>query len=554
MSKEEIYSYTRLLKFQKKRYGAGLFDFLFVSISIILIAALTIFLGQKSNSDGATLIFLMTGVFVVFLLLAFIDYLIGASIFQQNGLYFASFLVLLSVVITAVISIFSGTLFNEGEDADVLSFVAFVNYLWAAIVASYYLTTTTPNKEKREEMINKLREIREDVARLPLSSLGSIQAVQRGLKWIQFQQRKDGIWGENNPLIETSEVLRMFIHTGRGLNHSWKTIVDGREEVHTVEQTYYLILEALDTATIEPNYDMLTPLVTISDIDNQFIDISQEVYQEFKQSLDEYTEWEFVRDIERFDEKEDRSSEIPIIFPMSWIFQSIGDFDVAQKCADIMANTFGILINRSATRFNVQSEKEISTLILGLMYNTLIRLVRGKPEYVAAASENPREDLTLDDGTDLSAFTLPSMDIPDDDFSLPDVSLDDDEFSLPSLEDEVASEFTLPSTDFGASRSESSEAVGKRVKIGTSLASIRNFVRSKQLIDGSWSGRLLMTAECLTAVSDQESTENEFIKSGVHYILALQDKNGSWQDDIVLTSKILTILHQVNKSISLGGF
>ncbi len=39
----------------------------------------------------------------------------------------------------------------------------------------------------------------------------------------------------------------MFIQSGKGLNYSWRSVKNGKEETHTVEQTYYLILEALDT-------------------------------------------------------------------------------------------------------------------------------------------------------------------------------------------------------------------------------------------------------------------------------------------------------------------
>jgi hypothetical protein len=75
-----------------------------------------------------------------------------------------------------------------------------------------------------------------------------------------------------------------------------------------------------------------------------------------------------------------------------------------------------------------------------------------------------------------------------------------------------------------------------------------------QSIDGSWSGNIEYTAECLASVSDQESPESEYIKAAVHYILALQDKNGSWQNDIVLTAKVTKVLHQINQTINLGVF
>ncbi|MHA2028863.1 MAG: hypothetical protein ACW99Q_05690, partial [Candidatus Kariarchaeaceae archaeon] len=96
-------------------------------------------------------------------------------------------------------------------------------------------------------------------------------------------------------------------------------------------------------------------------------------------------------------------------------------------------------------------------------------------------------------------------------------------------------------------------ATAPPLKISTSLASIRNFMKGKQEIDGSWGGRIDITAECLQAVLDQESVETDFVKSGLHYLLALQEKNGSWQDDVVLTSKVLKILSKINQSLATGG-
>jgi hypothetical protein len=93
-----------------------------------------------------------------------------------------------------------------------------------------------------------------------------------------------------------------------------------------------------------------------------------------------------------------------------------------------------------------------------------------------------------------------------------------------------------------------------KIRIDVSMAQIRNFLRSRQSIDGSWSGKIRDTAECLLAVLDQESPETEFVKLAVHYLLALQEKNGSWQDDIVLTSLVTRSLQRVNQAMGLGGF
>jgi hypothetical protein len=393
-------------------------------------------------------------------------------------------------------------------------------------------------------MIHKLNEIQLNISKMPLSTLGSSSAEERAIKWVQFKQRADGIWGENNPLLETSEVLSMFYFTGRGLDYSWKSIVNNVEEVHTVEQTYYLVLEALDTAAREPTYESLLPLLTVSEINPESVELNDEIFEEFKENLSQYSEWEFVKDIERYDEGDDRTSEIPIIFIMARLFFIKGDLEVAQQCIDIIANTFGILINRSATRFTVIQDKEVSRRILGLMYNTMIRLVRGK--------QIPQQKPESTSAEQVSKASKRDSDMPDTSF-LADMSFEDDigtstdvEYDMPSIPGMEIEDSLIPTT------TSESESRGQ-LQVSTSLAAIRNYLRSKQQIDGSWGGRIDITAECLHAVLDQESVETDFIKSGLHYLLALQEKNGSWQDDVVLTAKVLKILSRINRSLATGG-
>ena len=144
------------------------------------------------------------------------------------------------------------------------------------------------------------------------------------------------------------------------------------------------------------------------------------------------------------------------------------------------------------------------------------------------------------------------MDMPDTSF-LADMSFGDETDSSASVDYDMPSIPGMEMEDslFPESNSES-EPTGQ-LQVSTSLASIRNYVKTKQQIDGGWGGRIDITAECLHAVLDQESVETDFVKSGLHYLLALQEKNGSWQDDVVLTAKVLKILSRINRSLASGG-
>jgi hypothetical protein len=531
---EDVQAYTRLLKFQKKRYGVSINDIIVLLFSLTFMLIVTLFLVDEASGGGRTFIFFVGALYSLMLIISFFDYTFNLGLFHENGLYYSSAVILVAVVISVIMSLGSSTFFPDSNSEDLLALLSLINLIVNSGIITYFITTLTPTREGKEEIIQKLAEIRKEIAAIPIADLKSESSVDRAIKWIQYQQRSDGIWGENNPLYETSEVLRMFINVKKNMDYSWKTVVNGTEEVHTIEQTYYLILEALDTASIEPNNEMLIPVLGIAEIDPQHIDINNEVYDDFKESLIRFSEWEFIKEIERFDDGL-RIEEIPIIFAMSKILQLKGDHEVAQKCADIFANTFGILINRAATRFNITNEKEISTIILGKMYNAIISLVR-KDQKLSYQMQ------TIDE------IPAQTDEAPADDIDLSSLDFD---FSADTSSDVISDEFSLP--DF-SDMSPDLTSDEPQVKIGTSLAAIRNYIRSKQSIDGSWSGNIEFTAECLLAVSDQESSESEYIKSAVHYLLALQEKNGSWQDNVALTAKITKVLDRINQKINLGGF
>jgi hypothetical protein len=178
------------------------------------------------------------------------------------------------------------------------------------------------------------------------------------------------------------------------------------------------------------------------------------------------------------------------------------------------------------------------------MYNTIIRLVRGKQIPTKIIQESEKSKQSKSDKQD--------SDMPDTSF-LADMSFESDLTESAHVDYDMPSIPGMNIDDALMSDPMVSEESAPQLKISTSLAAIRNFLKTKQEIDGSWGGRIDITAECLQAVLDQESVETDFIKSGLHYLLALQEKNGSWQDDVVLTSKVLKILSKINQSLATGG-
>ncbi|MDH5402972.1 MAG: hypothetical protein OEZ01_12445 [Candidatus Heimdallarchaeota archaeon] len=532
-SKEDVQAYTRLLKFQNKRYGVASQDYIILLITL----GITIFTGnliqKNASANFGTIMFGINGIFILILIMAFFDYASGIGVLHENGMIYSSIIILSSLAISVIIAIFADTLFIINQD--LIGLLNLINLLFVSIISSYYIITATPKREGREEIIEKLKEIRRDVAKLSLGELGIDNAIDRGYKWILLSQKDDGIWGEEYPLYETAEVLRTLTAMGKERDFSWSSNVKGKQVTRTVEQIYYLVFEALESAVIEPKLEYLIPVISICEIDAQHISIDREIYKEFTDDLYESSEWDFVRSLELFDKSLSTYTDIPAIFAMAPIFYYKNNLEIAQKCSDIFTNTFGILINRASTRFNIQGEKEIANLLLGIMYNSLITLIRGKRK----ATQDLIFQNDFSDASNKTEFELPNFD--DTSFELPD--LDSSSFELPdfsAIDKATESSISTQNTD--------------KIKVGISVASIRNFLRSRQSIDGSWDGKIDVTAECLQAVSDQESSESDFIKAAVQYLLALQEKNGSWQNDIVLTAKVVRSLSYLNRSLDFGDF
>jgi len=565
MSKgQDVEAYTKILKFQNKRYGLGIRDIVIMLFGLLVITGGTFWMASFATTAFSTILFIVLVIYILLLAITFADYALGFGLFNQNHIIYTGSIVIITVLFTVILTFFAESFFPNGS-AENIPLVGMVIYLAGSFVISYFIMTATPTRQGRDEMIRKLNEIREEIEQIPVGKLGSKDATLRGLKWLQFQQRQDGIWGDDNPLYETSHVLRTFASMKSGLNYSWKRIVKGQEEIRTTEQTYYLVLDALDTAAIEPNYEMLFPFQTITEIDPDQVELDAEVFEDFKEELNAISEWEFVQSIEDFDDSKFVPADIPIIYPMSDIFYLKGNLTVAQQCADIFSQTFDILIRRSQTRFTIQGEKEISNLLLGKMYGSLTTMLRGHQKInqngdmmdmnTDSSSEEKLDDLEIN--FDLSDMSLPSTDIEvdDDDPAMPSFDFPDQTSSSPDSTTSGSSggfDINLPdpSMDLG----DDSDSTPKKIKIEVSMASIRNYIRSLQAIDGSWGSSIETTAECLLAVLDEESPESDFIKLGLHYLLALQEKNGSWQNDLVLTSKVLRTMIKINNSMSLGGF
>lgn len=549
---EDAQAYTRILKFRNKKFGLSIRDIVIFVFTVIFGISIAIYLGSNASGNYGSLIFLIFAIFLIVTILAFIDYTTGIGIFKERGVLYSSVIILLSVIISIGVTSFSSTIFNANQSTDTLALFLLLGLLFINAISSLFILKSTPTREGREQMIARLKEIREEITESPISMLGSKEAAVEAQKWL-LRQYKGGIWGVEQPMYETSEVLSSFLQMGKDLNYTWKSIESGREVVHKLEQTYYLLLETIENIQLEPTNEILKSLLTIGMIDRDYIhpDIEdnmdhegkKELKAQLKVILDVYSErlafqseWDFVSNLEKIDKHELSIEEIPPIFTFVRLFHLFDDETTTQKIADLITNTFGILINRADKRFSQTGDRVISDVILAKMYHSL-KIIIMKPKSLAELPTETMFDEVVEVKDEEESPLLPDL---DDLMS----GLDDD-FDLPSTD------FLEELTDDGGSTVKPEKS---NIKLNTSLSAIRRFIRERQQIDGSWASRIDTTAECLRVIIHNEAIEEVHVKSAVNYLLALQQADGSWQEDILLTTRVLKSLNEVNKNLIFGAF
>jgi hypothetical protein len=548
---EDAQAYTRILKFRNKKFGLSIRDIIIFVFTVIFAISIAVYLGSNASGEYGSMIFLIFAIFLIITILAFIDYSTGIGLFKERGVLYSSVIILVSVIISIFVTSFSSTIFNADKSTDTLALVSLIGLLFINAISTMFILKATPTREGREQMIARLKEVREEISESPLSLLGSKEAATEAQKWL-LRQYKSGIWGVEQPMYETSEVLSVFLEMGNDLNYIWKSIESGREVVHKLEQTYYLLLESIENIQLEPTHEILKSLLTIGMIDRDYIhpdiedkmahDSKIELKAQLKVILNEYnerlafqTEWDFVSNLEKIDKHELSFEEIPPIFTFVRLFHLFEDEETTQKITDLITNTFGILINRSDKRFTQMDERIISDVILAKMYHSL-RIIVMKPQSLAILPTETMFDEVIEEKEE-EDLLLPNLDnlMSDDDFGLPSTDF------LDALSDDGAPGSTV-------------KPEKSNIRLNASLSSIRKFIRERQLIDGSWASRIDTTAECLRVIIHNEAIEEIQVKSAVNYLLALQLADGSWQEDILLTTRVLKSLNEVNKKLLFGAF
>ncbi len=488
-------TYIDVLLYSRRKTLIGL-QFLFLVIALGLSILLSFTLSNYLDGRGVqdtTLSTMILGLYLFDLVavIFFLDYFFTIGIFYSVKIRVAGIVVFIGITLAFLFSLVS-IRHSDTLNVELVSLLYFISATASVGVGVYFLLNSS-SRDSETDIRRRFEEIRQKITQTPMVELKIDEALDRGMRWIINQQRDDGTWGYERPLYETSEVGRMFLLTRKSPNYSWTKVVDGVEEMRNVEQVYYLVLEALETANISETYESLVPPLFTLTVNHEIINFDDIAILEQRAKLANFSEWDFVNELEKKEIK--GKKDIPSLAALGPILKYMEDYEGAQIVADIISNTFNIILSRSVKRFsNIEDDTEIPMHIIGILYNALVEMMEREP------------------------------------YS-----------KRPDLYEETDS--SLPNLDFGPTID------GSRITSQAQLIRVREYLEKNQEIDGSWDGSIAATSECLRALIHTDSVEKEAAKFAVYFLLAQQKPDGSWNGDIVLTSQVIKALWEVKSKI-----
>ena len=85
---QDINAYTRILKFQNKRFGVTPKDYVVYFGSIIITVLMANYFENQTHADYGGIFYFIYSIFMIISVLAFIDYTSGIGMFKEKGVFY----------------------------------------------------------------------------------------------------------------------------------------------------------------------------------------------------------------------------------------------------------------------------------------------------------------------------------------------------------------------------------------------------------------------------------------------------------------------------------
>ncbi|MBY9000517.1 MAG: hypothetical protein KGD64_06350, partial [Candidatus Heimdallarchaeota archaeon] len=359
MTYETYRIYTRVLKFGQKIGVRRFFETVLFGITIFAITLVYFFVLTWSEesvnafSPAGKYIFFPIGLFVeIALILSYIEAHYHLDIFGENTNKFLAIIGVTSLIVIVLYATIPALYLSRTISGSNISLIVLF-FLLGVIETAYFLYSTP--RVTRSEVFGLEYQFSQLEEKLKAKKLGDLpieKAFAKGITALKKRVNEEGYWGEINPVYETATVLEFFHSIGYNLDTEW--IMATKEGTVPVTlrkplENLSAIVETLET--LEMSYEQFYVMYSVSLFDPTIFDKRMAEIEEFRNSIFEDTEWDFINKLNRFTPNL-RSRTTPLHITMSYVADVTGNIKLLDKLASLFSACIEIVVKRGYARFS----------------------------------------------------------------------------------------------------------------------------------------------------------------------------------------------------------
>ncbi len=538
---EETGAFVKVLERSRKRGFQFIFDLFIAFITIVILEIGSLYILLKSSAAPLiglyqfirSIMLFYSALMVILTLGVIIDTWWSIGIFGENKLSLVTGVLIVVLVFSLIISVFSKRVLLTpigGVTSETIVSFYVISQMFSAIVIIYFLWAGIPHFALTSDMKTAIEDLHNQIRKKHAYNFEINKSIEKAVEWLKIKQLEGGIWGEEHPLLETALVLKTFFNIRLPLSYSWTVTNQGIEEVRSIEHTYYVLIDLVQSIELDETPEKLLGLEAIALYDRSNIDANHPLFQEWRKKIKAMSEWDLIQELNKYDPKNDIQS-TPIFFYIVPFFKLMEDVETLKIAVDTIGATINLILERYRASYQTNQPFDIHPNMIALLYITLLRLTDDRwttPPYEDKDEDELEEEIyaSLEAVSDLSSSpgvpTPPTPQAP----NTPPVSTPHSSQTYPQQ---------TPTSTIGPGRA--------------NMAGIRALLKRLQYPEGYWKDGIIPTSNCLITIADQETPEDFNVKLAINYLKTLQSPDGSWYEDIKKTCAALTALYKVNTQI-----
>ncbi len=359
MTYETYRIYTRVLKFGQKIGIRRFFETVLFGMTIFAITFVYLFVltrpdeSQYAFSPAGKYILFPIGLFVeIALILSYIEAHYHLDIFGENTNKFLAIMSITSLIVIILYATIPGL--YALKEINGLNIALIVLLFLLSVIETAYFLYANPRVARSEVfgLEYQFSQLEETLKSKKLGDLPIDKAFDKGINALKKRINEEGYWGEINPIYETATVLELFFSLGYNIDTEW--IVPTKEgkvavTLHKPIENLSAIVETVEA--LEMSYEQFYIMYAVSLYDPTIFDKRVNDIEEFRNSIFEDTEWDFINKLNRFTPNL-RSRTTPLHVTMSYVADVTGNIKLLDRLATLFSACIEIVVKRGYARFS----------------------------------------------------------------------------------------------------------------------------------------------------------------------------------------------------------